>query len=288
MKALTITGGGARGISVGGVLHAGARMKRFYPGSFDVITGDSFGALVAALVANGWSSSRIINLFAETDMDKLLTRIPWKYRKPLILLKAVKLKRVSKFIDNIRPKLRSSNRLFINTWDSHANEQVIYCEEKPEWAVDKPNVPVRWEEDAFNRLGFGKVITRSMALPGLEADDPRYLDGGVSEHPPMSFIPRNTPVLLINLGFAGLVVTSGSNVPDSIVDRVQESFDVKAHLYLEKMKNEFHNLYELNPKMYDVSATKFDLSKSRRLGIMRLAEQRTKPRWEDMPEIYVN
>ena len=71
-RILACSGGGIRCLATAGALLAGETLGLDL-NSFDAYTGDSSGALVAALCANGWSSRSIADLLINTDIPKLLS-----------------------------------------------------------------------------------------------------------------------------------------------------------------------------------------------------------------------
>lgn len=267
------SGGGIRGGAVFGAQLAAKHEGKWHPEKFDSITGDSFGALEAALTANGWTPEEKIEFFVSTYFPKLFTRLPWSIRQSLSLIKPLSLEGVAKKIDKLG--LKSSPKLFINTWDIVTGRQIIYCEKKPDWfESDKYTVFV---ENAFNGLGFGTVITRSMALPGLIADDYRYIDGGISEHPPLSFIPKNHHILMITLGYAGLL----RPIQKGFVERAFYAYEVKSKLFMEKCLSEFTDIYVVNPKIYDISSLAFNLTKEEKKILVQRGYENTLEYWQN-------
>lgn len=283
MKVFSCTGGGARGIAVVGALHQGEVQGKFNPTSFDAHMGDSFGALIAALTAAGWPTVAMRTLFLNTEFDKLLSPVPWGMRLPMVVLKQVHLDRVARFIDDLRLPVRDN--LFINSWDAQDNVQTIFCEKKPVWAAENPAVKTVWVENAFSDTknhGYGRVITRSMALPGLVADDDRWMDGGLGEHPPLSFIPTDADILMINLGFAGLV-GGAAGIPKGILDRGLYAYEVAASIRQQYAMECFPKMQVINLKIYDVSSTAFSMSTEEKCNAMIRAFDNTRDQWSALP-----
>lgn len=277
MKLFSCTGGGVRGIAVAGVLQQGAQQGRWDSDRFDIITGDSFGALIAALVANQWTPQEMGDLFVKTDFKQLLTTMPWQVRKPLLAVSPISLHRIKALIDNLQ--LKSSPKLFINTWDAESNQQVIYCEQKPAWAEKTPGIPTVWIENAYTDLGFGTVITRSMALPGLEADHRQWMDGGLSEHPPLAFVPRTVEAFIINLGYAGLVPHNGNTIPKTLLDRALYAYEVTASTRQRMVLSQFTQCIEINPLIYDVDSIDFSLTAAQKQALIDRGSEATKAQW---------
>jgi predicted acylesterase/phospholipase RssA len=253
MKALSIAGGGVRGIALAGVLRAGEMMGHYHPHRYDIITGDSFGALVAALAANHWSPLEMASFFERSDFKGLLSGwIPWKIRELGILAKPVELNRVAAYLDSLQ--LEPVNGLVINAWDAEDNAQVLYCHRKPEGVIESATVKTVWVENAFTDLGFGTVLTRSMALPGLVADSRRWMDGGLGEHPPLSFLPADADVTAIVLGFPGTVNRGGDTTPNGLLKRALYAYEVTAATRHRMALARFAKLKVIDPRLYDLAS----------------------------------
>lgn len=273
------TGGGTRiGANFGAQL-AGQFFNKWYPEKFDVITGNSSGALEAALTASGMSTEKKIQLFKDLDVPGLLSHFPWKLRLASALVNPVSMKRFAEKIDSW--DLPSSSRCYINAWDSRANKQVIYCEKKPDWAVE-PWTDTYWEEDAFNRIGWGKILTRSMALPGMKADELKYMDGGICEHPPLSFLPRDSHILLINLGYPDYE----EGFERGMIARTTYAYSaIRKHL-LDAAMGHFSDLHEIKTRVYNVSAYNFELSVKEKEQMIQNGKTLTMNQWANyqLPE----
>lgn len=262
IKALVFQGGGVRGIASAGV--AATVLQREKLTSFDVITGDSFGALNAALVASAWNSEKIKRFLVKAPFRRLITPwMPWGARKLSIPAFPVSLKRVAAYLDEHIPSDGLKLPLIINAWDAKSNKQVFYCDKKPEWADNTFNFPSRWVEGAWEEHSLGTLITRSMALPGLIADDPRYFDGGLAEHPPMAFLPHGADVHLIELGYPGKL----KKIPKGLVERGLYSYEVKSTMLSHAVNWEFSNLSVYNPHVFDVDSLALDMNAADRLAL---------------------
>lgn len=271
INALAIQGAGSRTGGSVGALYALQKTNKWFPEKFDVITGDSFGSFIAAMVANKFTPEQIVKIYCEKDFTDFFVPLAslWKARyfsgwaNPNLV---VKMNKVADYL-NKELKLVSSPKLFVNTWDAKENRQIIYCEKKPDWAYDdSKRIPTVWEENAFERYSVGTCITRSMCLPGLMADDPKYMDGGVGDHPALCFLPRQeTNLLHINAGFAGLVNEWKDSVPMSAIDRALYAYDVKAALFNNIILEEFPNRTVLHPKVYNYSALDLEINSKTKL-----------------------
>lgn len=272
---LAITGGGVRGIVVPSVLKQGIALGKI--SSFDAVTGDSFGALIAAMIGSGWSMDRMSELFATTDFSKLLSVFPWKLRMPTMIVSPVKMDKIARFIDDLR--LKPSEKVFINAWHGGLNKQFIYCEKKPAWATGQQLMDTVWIENAFSTHGFGRLITRSMTLPGLLADEPEWMDGGVGEHPPMSFLPADANILCVNLGYAGLVPSKDGLTPRSFQDRAMYMYEVTAAGRQRYAFRSFPRIQVIDPKVYHVDSTCFNISEQSKRRLMDYAYNNTYEQW---------
>lgn len=263
---IALTGGGIRGIATAGVLAALAEQRKL-PTQPDIITGDSFGALIAALLSAGWHPKAIGELLINAPFKHLLTPwLPWGLRKPLLVARPVKLNKVAAFIDEHLKQ--PGEELVINAWDAEANEQLLYCWKKPEWAKLAQGLPIRWIEKAWEQeASIGTLITRSMALPGLVADYKRYMDGGLAEHPPLTFLPKSAQISLVDLGFAGLLREGSDTTPKTLLDRALYGYEVTASMRNRLVKAGFDNIKMYDPKIYDVDSMNLGLSQKERLQL---------------------
>lgn len=278
LRAYVSSGGGARiGATFGAVLE-GERHRKFKAGSFDACLGTSAGALDAALTANGWDGRMKISLFLDTDFGAMVkpALLPFGLRKAFSVVKPMQLERLAEFIDELG--LKPVEGLLINTVDAETNTHIVYCETKPKWwPADAKATLV---EGAFTQLGFGTVITRSMALPGLVADDPRYMDGGIAENPLLSVLPSDAQILMVHLGYAGLLKDGGDTVPKGLLNRAMYAYERKAYELVEHLMSHYSKLRAIFPKVYDVDSTAFNLSYSAKLDMVNTARLNTKPQWE--------
>lgn len=281
LKVLAITGGGMRGMVVPGVLQAGIDKRRVNMSNFHVFTGDSFGALLAVLFGCGWSPDDVQHFLEGTDVSKLLSPIPWAVRKPMLAVKPVSLDGVAAFIDKLNLPPREG--IFINAWDISQDCQVIFCETKPDWAVDNPAVKTVWVEKAFSELGYGKCVARSMSLLVLQADDPKWFDGGVGEHPPVSFLPVNSSILCVNLGYAGLIDYGGTNIPKGVRDRALYAIDVMGYNRQQYALTEFPHMIQVDPEAYHIDTMAMDMPARGKYACYQHGYNKTLDRWNSLP-----
>lgn len=210
LKIVSKTGGGARGPALAGAELACDEAGRWHPDSYDCFTGDSFAGLDVALTVCGWDTRQKIDLYVDTSFSRLISPFPWSFRKYIGALNAnlqMKLDGVRKFIDDLAlDPSKCGDRLVVPVSDLTSDAVIYYCEKKPAWAMDMTGRDSIWVENAFSSksLGFGRVLTRGMALPGLLADVPWAMDGGLWEHPPMGFMPLESNILQFDLGYPGL------------------------------------------------------------------------------------
>lgn len=273
MKALAASGGGIRGIAHVGCLDAcldfdilpsvtheshGVYREKLDISQFDAFCGDSSASLIMAMVVNGWSIELMRGVILDTEFKKFFTFMPWGFRLTMAPFKPIELKKFAKWIDSLGFKPENADKLFVNAWDADNNQHVIFCNKKPDWAVNDTVLDEIWVEDAFHNESYGTVLTRSMTLPGLRADHPKWKDGGIASHPPVHFLPEHTDLTLFNLGYAGLV--PGKPKRDFISD-ANECFQVAAHSSQGRMLSKFTGMTEINPRIYDVSSTSFNLSR---------------------------
>ena len=279
MKIFASSGGGIRlGASFGAELE-GERQGKFKATDFDFYIGTSAGALDALLTANGWNGSQKRQLFLNTNFGQYFSPplVPLGVRKLFVLNFPISLKKLAAYFDSL--KLQAHPGLLINTVDAETNQQVIYCERKPDWA-GQDTERLRWEAGAFKRYGLGTVLTRSMVLPGLIAEDPRFLDGGVAENPLLSVLPTEADILLIHLGYAGLVKKKGENYPQGALNQALYAYEFKASCHAENLMAQHPNLKAIYPKIFDIDSAAFNLPFSAKLDMIQRAQANTREQWE--------
>jgi hypothetical protein len=310
IKVLSATGGGIRGLAHIGAIEAGMEAEKIptmMPGTkassefiigdefnhyavdtrgIDAFCGDSSAGLIMALVANEWTIGEIKDLLIDTNFKNLFTHplsvwryTPWSTRLLATGVSNIKLDRFAKWIDRLGLDPAKAEKLFVNTWDGYNNRHVIYCEKKPAWVTEQLAKDVhdtQWVEGAFSTLGFGTVLTRGMALPGLEADMPLFEDGGIVGHPPLFFIPRDADLTVIDLGYAGLVERKHKK---SLLTSAMESYEVTAKTALMLRLGQFSNHKVIRPRVYDVSSTDFALTSEQKTRLILDSYLKTKPQW---------
>lgn len=271
------SGGGVRIGATWGAQLAGEKQAAFHWSMFQWFVGTSAGALDAALTANHWSPSRKIALFEDTDFGKLFSPalIPFGLRKALALKWPISLRRLADFFDGLG--LAPMPGLLINTVDAEANRQIVYCEAVPPWWP--PNSKIQIIDRAFSSLGFGKILTRSMVLPGLVADETRYMDGGIAENPMMSALPQEADILLMHLGYAGDVRRDGDTTPKSLIDRSLYAYEFKAKTLADHMAAHFPKIKIIRPGVYDVDPSEFSLSREEKKRIVEAGYRNTLSFW---------
>lgn len=276
------SGGGIRIGATFGAIKEGENQGKFFSGNFDTYIGTSAGALDAAMTANGWDADSKIQFFLETDFEKLFTPflIPFSLRKTasVVLNNPIKLKKLSDLIDSLN--FDCNEELLVNTVDSLTNEQIVYCETKPLWWPEKTDAKLI--TNAFSQYGFGKILTRSMVLPGLEADDPRYMDGGIAENPFLSALPLDSEILFMHLGYAGDVWDKGDTVPKGVLNRSLYAYEHKATAFLKHMMQHYPNLKPIYPKIYNVDSSNFALDKRGKKIMVQNAQFNCIPQWKKL------
>lgn len=286
MKAHLITGGGIRG----GCSHAarlmGERLGKFNYADFDVICGDSYGSFDAALTANGWPAKKQIELFLSTDIEKLVRKydnllvkfLPWNQRKLALLTSSLKLKGLAEFIDGLG--LTWPETLIITCTDAKNNVQLAACKgKKPSWENTSLPVKTVWVEDAEKVASLGTWITRSMALPGLEADDLQYMDAGVIEHPPISFLPFDTEITAINLGYAGDVAGWEGSVPKGIIDRLGYCYERAADTRQDLFFLFYPNTFQVCPEVFTVDSLALNMTRAGKVEMLKQASVNSVKYW---------
>jgi|GEM_PF-4856639 len=280
------SGGGVRiGASFGAEME-GERQGKFKPSMFDHFLGTSAGALDAALTANGWTAKQKIDFFLHVDFTHFFKPflLPFTARKAMALAFPIKLAKLAEFIDSLAkpnpygPELKPVPGLLINSVRADKdNRQIVFCEQKPEWLV--PNDRLEVVEGAFTKEGYGKIITRSMALPGLQADDPMWFDGGVAENPLISILPTDSNIILMHLGYAGLVGEGEQAVPSGMLARAMYCYERKAYEQAEHLASHYPNLKAIKQEVYDVDSTAFDISQAQKLDMVKRGRDNSRSYW---------
>lgn len=286
MKAHLATGGGIRGGALHAALFVGETFTGFNHNDYDLICGDSYGAFYAAMTANGWSARKQISIFLNTNIEKELRRydplvvkfLPWNQRKLAMVRANIKLKGLAEYLDGLG--LQWPESLIITCTDSMNNTQIAACRGKrPLWAVDTPLVKTVWVENALDKATIGAWITRSMALPGLEADDLRYMDAGVIEHPPMSFLPLDAEILCTNLGYAGDVAGWEQKIPKNIEDRLSYCYERAADTRQDLFFERYPNTRIICPEVFNVDSMAMNLDRKDKIAMMKTASVNSVKYW---------
>lgn len=286
------SGGGVRiGASFGAILE-GELQGRFRPDGFDWYVGTSAGALDAVLTANGWTGEQKKALFLDTDFARFFRPflMPFGIRKALAVIAPISLRKLATFIDSLQnpnpygPPIRRFDGLLINSVDAEENVQTIFCHQTPEWLYPAPK-RVRVKCWAFNRQTLGTILTRSMVLPGLRADDPRWQDGGVAENPLLSALPKDAAITLIHLGYAGLVRKNGDTSPKTALDQALYDYEFKAYSFSEHLMSGFSDMTVIRPEIYDLDSANFGLSREGKQDMIFRAMSNTRTQWAVSPKI---
>lgn len=302
------SGGGIRIGGTFGALLEGEHQQRFSPHGYDYYVGTSAGALDAALTANGWSAEQKCQMFINTNFADFFkpSWLPFGLRKAFAISWPMPLKNLEKFYASLckenpyGPALSFKKGLLINTVDSEENIAVVYCSELPQWAqvetdpkngelytyrttfIGERKKLVRWE---INTTPLSVALMRSAVLPGLISDDARYMDGGISENPLLSILPTDADILLMHLGYAGLVHNKGNTVPKSLLERFLYAFEFKAYSFTEHILERFQSLTTIFPKIIDVDTAAFHLGRTEKQQMLLSARNNTKEQWKTLPKI---
>lgn len=279
MYTLAFSGGGIRALaSIGALLaaeQAGIPLTRF-----QAFTGNSSGALLAAMLASGWRPLQMAHAVVQAPFSTLLSPLPWQWRRNLVVVKPVQLAGLTRWLASLN--LVPTQPLLINAWNCETNRQTLYTNRRSNWQRT-PHVALKtdWSEEGITPQNLPTVLARSMALPGLLADHPRWMDGALGEHPPLEAIPTETPVVLINLGYAGLLSNDlADTIPRSILQRALYAYEVTATINQKRAFSRLSNLIEIQPRIYDVDSTAFDLSPKEKWEIILRGYRNTLFQWQ--------
>lgn len=282
-------GGGVRIGAAWGAELAGEHSGAFGLGQFNWFAGTSSGALSAALSANGWGARQKIDLFLDTDFKRLFAPwfLPFGWRKLASVRWPMALQKLAEFIDGLG--LQPVDNLLVNAVDMATNRHVIYCEQLPPWAGESQIGPdhgnLVWVPGAFSQLGYGRVLTRSMCLPGLVADDARYKDGGGALNGPLSAMPVNTTGVFMNLGFAGDVTyQQGEPATSDLIESGLYLFEFLSNRHVAHWLGHRPGLATIWPRLYDVDSSAFDLTRSQKQAIVNQGYFNTTAQWDVLTE----
>jgi predicted acylesterase/phospholipase RssA len=286
-----IQGGGARGGGVFGALQMGDMLGKWRQPAQDFFAGTSFGAFAATGLAMGMTPGKLADLYINTNFrpmldNWLLAMVPWSLRKNALLAIQGDMKRLADFYDKLADEYKwtpekAGDRLIINTVDLARNKQIILCEKRPEWLIDRPNVIV--SERVFSTHGFGAPLCASQALPGLKCPwGFQYGDGGASiDNGPMSYMPRDARIYYINMGYAGDVDHGkGRTFPTSAVERAFYFFDFKADDAKDFVLEQFSNVRFIDCGLYDMSGLEMDATPARKRWAVEVSAARSRPNWQ--------
>lgn len=287
------SGGGVRIGGTFGAAMAGEMLGKFRPGAFDWYAGTSAGALDAVLTANGWTGRQKAKLFANTDFSRFFAPflVPYAARKALALVRPIPMDKLAAFFASLTkendfgPRLLTLRRVIINTVDTLDNLQVVYCANVPEWIDTRRdsrgyllshNDRIRWVCELTPDT-LPTMLARSMALPGLVADDKRFMDGGVNENPLLSVFPEDAEVVLMSLGYAG-----DTGIPGSLLDRALYAYEFKAKSMLEYVLRHYPGARVIRPEVYDVDPAAFNLRRDEREAMILKGFTNSRPQWAAM------
>lgn len=241
---LAISGGAMRGIASAGVIHGLLNSGRLDRSKIKLITGDSFGALLATLYGLGWHPNAVRRLLLEAPLKRLFSPLlPWAWRKTTMAINPISLEPFGNWLhEQLSTEIMSAGYgitpTLINYWDSASDREILFH-----------GYIGRAYKD------YCLAVIRSMALPGLRADHCRYLDGGIASHPPL---PADTEekIVHIDLGFAGLVEREGDTIPKGAfeINRALYCYEVTASKAQEGRFAGFKHVERWNPKVYDVDS----------------------------------
>lgn len=302
MKIFVSGGGGVRIGETFGAEIEGERQLKFHPSMFQWFGGTSAGALDAVLTANGWKAKQKATLFIETDFAKFFTlpMVPFSARKIMAVKWPMKMNKLADFFNSLTkpnkfgPALTRFDNLLVNTVDCEENIHVIYCENLPDWfQYDSPdgddnifyshNGNLKWIRRAFSRFALGKILTESMCLPGLMAEDESKLDGGVCENPLFTAFPKDAELMIMDLGYSGhLVNGNGQLYPKETIDRALYSFEFKAHHLTAHLLKEYPAARVVYPSEYKEDSANFGISKQGRAALVASGQNKSAPQWASM------
>jgi hypothetical protein len=259
------------------------------------------------LTANGWTARQKADLFLNTDFSKFFAPmlVPFGVRKALALQWPISLRKLEAFYDSLTrpnpfgPALHFVPNLLINSVDAEENRQVVYCTALPAWSQARQDLEsgrfysyrtdsqgiarktIRWD---VCQVKLAKALVRSSVLPGLVADESRFMDGGIAENPLLSPLPSDSRILLLHLGYPGLVNQGGDTVPKGILNRALFAYEFKAYQAAEHLMGHFPALSVIYPGIFNEDSADFGLSRARKQAMLNLGESNTLMQWEALAD----
>jgi predicted acylesterase/phospholipase RssA len=192
MRALVISGGGAKGAFAVGALKFLMNERGL---EFDMLAGTSTGALIAPMIAARGKAAlaALEEEYTTVKTGDILNGVPWMRvlaGKPSLRDSDPLRKRIEKRItdDVYRALTTSSKRMAVTTVDLRDGKLVYYQTGTPPIPIDDTVVQVTSREQLVNAIHSSASIPFSMppvvnSRPGHPEDG--YVDGGVREYVPI-------------------------------------------------------------------------------------------------------
>jgi NTE family protein len=220
---LVLSGGGARGAAHIGVLKVLEREKI----PIDYIAGTSFGALVGAFYALGYSPSEIETIFMQQDWDKFFNNAPERSLTPFSERKNSG-RQIQLSFHNGVPKLPSG------LWEVQQLREILNeltTEPMLEAHYDFDQLPIPFRSvatdfitgkpEAFHEGSMTEALRASIAMPlfftPVEKDGTLFVDGGLS---------NNLPTDVVRKMGADIVIAVDVSSPLYKADDIRDVIDV--------------------------------------------------------------
>jgi predicted acylesterase/phospholipase RssA len=259
-----LAGHGARSFA-----HVGVMQAVFEAGiQPDGYCGASGGAIMASLLANGWTLDEIRKWCLGTRFDKLITPNRWglirHLGRPEGLMDNRKL---GEEFDRLQKegRLKPLNNLWINAAETNGFDERVFT------------------ESDYARLGYGAIIRATTAIPGAIApvviDGVEYSDGGICANPCLPPFETQRKILIFHLGYPG----RGKDGHSWIKNLMRAGEAIQWHRDRALWANH-PNVTVIKMSVLFESSTDFGLSKDRKEALMNFGYIRAKAALKELEQ----
>lgn len=251
---IAFSGGGVRGASHLGFM-AALHSEGIYP---EVYVGTSAGAIVASLLAYGYTPAGAFLKFAEANQK--LTDIAYGHILKGLFTKA-KIEGVykgnrlhdtlSELLENVHINDVPRTLGIIST-EIDNGSQVIFSNQYPTDFNKLNDDNINWHYTVVEDIPLADVVVASSSIPGLfvprRIRGCKLVDGGITNNLPsdVAWALGADKVISLDLGYSGHIPANGA------IDILHKSFNILMERTVDG-NNKNYGIY-MNPEIYDVKA----------------------------------